>query len=118
MAYPWLGPKATTFRTNISRVPRRSSCLLSVIAIPRNTTYMPESSKCQPLPATINPVADYPVLGNSSTIRARTKYAHSVILIQSSSQGGSTMFDQTFERSDALRRQLTGPVSGELLFRP
>jgi hypothetical protein len=33
-----------------------------------------------------------------------------VILIESSPQGGSTMFDQIFERSDALRRQFAGPL--------
>src|SRR5271163_4992046 len=51
MAYPWLGPKATTFRTNMSRVPRRSSGLASFIVTPRNSTYTLEFAECQHFPA-------------------------------------------------------------------
>lgn len=57
----------------------------------------------------------YPLDINALGIAPELRTPHEVILVESSSQGGLTMFDQIFERSDTLRRQLAGLLREERL---
>ena len=73
-----------------TRVPFWEVAPLSLAA---DSEWMPQYSQTCPL-------AEHP----------QSTHTREVILVESLPQGGSTMFEKIFERSDALRHQLAGPL--------